>query len=211
MKNKPSISGWLFKPFTYIAGAKALAFGLIVMLILSVIGYLGNTHFNGVIGMQYAPLSHVTPYVIHAAYQVIALISMTEIFYITARIVSKTSVRLIDVAGTMSLSQVPLILFGMMGLIPTVHLELGNIDTANIAQIMALLKENMIMICIVSIVSIVIIVWSIILKYNAYSVSGNIKGITGGITFTIALVISEIVSKILIYTIVLIINNLHPL
>ena len=55
MKSKSSVASWLFKPFQYIAGTKALILGLIVMLLLSVLGYLGNTHFNGVIGMQYAP------------------------------------------------------------------------------------------------------------------------------------------------------------
>lgn len=203
MKNKPSFSDWLFRPFQYIAGAKALGFGLCIMLLLSIIGYLGNTHFNGTMGMQYAPLSRPTPYIVHAVHQVIALISMTVVFYIAARVTSKSSVRVIDIAGTMSLSQAPHILFGLVGLIPAFHLDFGNIDTANIAQIMATLKENIIMAGVVSIISVIIIVWSVILKYNAYSVSGNIKkGIAGVFTFAIALIVSEIISKTLIYIIV---------
>jgi len=197
MKNKSTFSTWLFKPFQYIAGGKALILGLIVMLILSVIGYLGNTHFNGVIGMQYAPLLPITPYIIHAAYQIIAFVSMTVVFYITARIVSKTSVRLIDIAGTMSLSQVPHILFGLIGLIPAIHLEFNDIT-----RLMDTMKENVVTIIIVAVLSIIIIAWSIALKYNAYSVSGNIKGAIGGVTFAIALIASEIISKILIYIIV---------
>ncbi|NDV95650.1 hypothetical protein D0T84_12105 [Dysgonomonas sp. 521] len=202
MKSKSRIFAWLFQPFQFIAGGKALVFGLCIMLLLSIIGYLGNTHFNGVIGMQYAPLSHPTAYIVHIAYQVIALISMTAVFYITARVTSKSSVRVIDIAGTMSLSQIPHVLFGLIGLIPAVHLEIGNIDTANIAQVMAILKENIILMAAISVTSIIIIVWSIALKYNAYSVSGNIKGIVGGVSFAIALIVSEIISKILIYIVV---------
>lgn len=202
MKSNPRISDWLFKPFQFIAGTKALILGMAVMLLLSILGYIGNTHFNGVIGMQYVPTSTPTPYIVHAVYQVIALFSMTVVFYITARIVSKSSVRLIDIAGTMALSQVPHILFALIGLVMAVHLDLGNINTMNITEMMDILKENMLMLTAVGIFSVLIIAWSITLKYNAYSISGNIKGVVGGISFTIALIISEILSKILIYIIV---------
>lgn len=202
MKNNLKIADWLFKPFQFIAGLKALILGIIIMLLLSILGYIGNTHFNGVIGMQYASGSGSTPYIVHAAYQVIALFSMAITFYITARIISKSSVRLIDIAGTMALSQAPHILFGLIGLAPSVHPEFKNIDTTNVAEIMSFLQENIAMMAVVGITTIIILIWSITLKYNAYSVSANIKGIIGGISFTIALIISEILSKILIYIIV---------
>lgn len=199
MKSKSSVASWLFKPFQYIAGTKALILGLIVMLLLSVLGYLGNTHFNGVIGMQYAPPNQPQHYAVHIVYQIITLISMTVIFYIAARIVSKSSVRIIDIAGTMSLSQAPHILFGLVGLIPAVHLDFGNINAVNTNEIFSILKDNIGILVIASLLSIVILAWSIVLKYNAYSVSGNIKGVIGGISFTAALIISEILIKVLIF------------
>lgn len=206
MKNKSRILTWCFQPFQFIAGSKALLAGILVMLLLSVLGYTGNTHFNGVIGMQFVPPSYSMPYIVHICYQAIALISMTLSFYITARIVSKSSVRLIDIAGTMSLSQFPHILFGLLGLIPAVHPDFGDINTTNMAELMSFLQSNIVMMVIIGIITVIILVWSVALKYNAYSVSGNIKGIVGGVSFAVALIASEILSKILIYFIIPIIR-----
>jgi hypothetical protein len=46
-----------------------------------------------------------------------------------------------------------------------------------------------------------IVIWSVVLKYNAYSVSANVKGIVGAGSFIIGLIVAEILSKILIYII----------
>ncbi len=40
---------WLFNPFKYIAGAKALLIGLALMLATAVIASFSLTHFDGVI------------------------------------------------------------------------------------------------------------------------------------------------------------------
>ena len=64
---------------------------------------------------------------------------------------------------------------------------------------MALLKENAVMMTVAGLVTMLFAIWSIVLKYNAYSVSANIKGVVGGISFTIALIVAEILSKIVLY------------
>ncbi len=201
MKNKTLIS-WLFTPFKFIAGSKALFIGIGVLIALSILGYLGNVHFGGIIGPSIAESSSQSPYILHAIYQLSAWGSMTLVFYITARIVSKTSVRLIDIAGTMAVSQAPFILVALLGLFPEVHLNLGDPHTANIDGIMQVVKDNIAMIIMVSIVSIIIMIWSMILKYNAYSVSANVKGVIGGISFTIGIIICEILSRLINYMVI---------
>lgn len=201
MKNR-SLTSWLFTPFRFIAGSKALFIGIIVLALLSILGYFGNVHFGGIIGPSIADSSSESPYILHACYQLSAWISMTLVFYITARLVSKTSVRFIDIAGTMAVSQAPFILVALLGLFPDVHLHIGDPNTANIPEIMQVVKDNIGMIATISIISILVMVWSIILKYNAYSVSANIKGAIGGISFTIAIIICEILSRLINYIVI---------
>ncbi len=201
MKNK-TLTSWLFTPFKFIAGSKALFIGIVILIALSILGYLGNVHFGGIISTSIADSSSQSPYILHAIYQLSAWGSMTLVFYITARIVSKTAVRLIDIAGTMAVSQAPFILVALLGLFPEVHLNIGDPNTANINEIMQVVKDNIAMIFMISIISILVMIWSIGLKYNAYSVSANIKGVIGGVSFTIGIIICEILSRIINYMVI---------
>ncbi|MFV0418903.1 MAG: hypothetical protein ACK5KT_09260 [Dysgonomonas sp.] len=198
MKNN-TITSWLFTPFKYIAGLKALIVGLIVMLVLSILGYLSNTHFDGALDIHYGCLKTTTPYIIHITYQLIGWLCLTIVFYTTAQIVSKSSVRLIDIAGTMALSQAPLIFAALAGFIPSFHICLGDFDSQNITAMIDILKDNIITLGILSIVTIVLSIWSILLMYNAYSISANVKGVIGISTFILALIIAEILSIISLY------------
>lgn len=196
MKNK--ISSWLFNPFKYIAGAEALILGVIIMGIISFVGYLGNTHFDGVIDIHYGCNESPNPYIPHLIYQIVNWACMTIVFYVTAKITTKTDFRFIDIAGTLALSQVPLLFAAITGFYPDVHLCLGNLDTTHINTVLEMLKENIVALLIASLICILFTIWSIILRYNAYSVSTNIKGVIGGVSFAIALIVSEILSKVIL-------------
>ena len=201
MKNNNSIAVWLFTPFRFIAGTKALIIGLVVMLLLSILGYLSNTHFDGALDIHYGCLTIDTLYLPHILYQLVGWGLLTLVFYLTARIVTKSSIRLIDIAGTMALSQAPLIFAALLGFIPSFHICIGDINTINMGEMMAVLKENAVMMTVAGLVTMLFAIWSIVLKYNAYSVSANIKGVVGGISFAIALIVAEILSKIVLYII----------
>ncbi len=43
---------YLFNPFTYIAGWKALAIGWAIMLLTACMAYIGRTHFDGIIDVH---------------------------------------------------------------------------------------------------------------------------------------------------------------
>lgn len=197
-----TITSWLFTPFKYIAGLKALIIGLIVMLILSLLGYFSNTNFDGALDIHYGCLDTTTPYIIHMIYQLVGWLSLTVVFYITARIITKSTVRLIDIASTMALSKAPLILAALVGFIPSFHICLGDLDSQNIVAITDLLKNNIIMLSVLGIITIILSIWSILLMYNAYSVSANVKGIAGIASFIIALIIAEILSLVTLYLII---------
>lgn len=181
MKNKSTLVTWLFRPFTYIAGSKALVSGIIVLAILSVAGYLSNIHFDGIIDIHLGNPEASTPYIIHAFYQLSTWFILTIVFYITARIASKSETRLIDIAGTMALSQIPPLIFAALaGFMPFLHFSMGDMNTMTMAAIMENLKENIIPLTVGTIIFMVFTIWSVILKYNAYSVSANLKGAVAG-------------------------------
>lgn len=199
MKKNKGLIEKLFTPFKFIAGAKALYAGFAIMLLLSVLGYLSNTHFDGVLDIHYGCPTTSNAYLDHFLYQIVVWISLTVVFYITGRIVTKSSVRLIDVAGTMALSQAPLIFPALLGFVPSFHVCFGNLDTIDVAEVMAILKDHIVMLTVAGLVLTVFVIWSVILKYNAYAVSANVKGVKGGVSFAVALIISEILSKIFFY------------
>lgn len=199
MKNNTTITSWLFTPFKYIAGLKALIFGFTIILILSVMGYFGNTHFDGALDIHYGCGENTTPYTIHIFYQFVKWISFITIFYIAGRIVTKSKIRIVDIAGTVALSQAPLILAALAGFIPMFHICIGDPDSVNIAATIATLKENIVPLFIVGIITIGVSIWSILLMYNGYSISVNIKGIIGVVSFVIALFVAEVISLITLH------------
>ena len=47
------LSQWLFNPFTFVAGLKALLLGLIIISLSAFICSLSNTHFDGVLDVYF--------------------------------------------------------------------------------------------------------------------------------------------------------------
>lgn len=203
MKDNKTIAAWLFRPFQFVAGAKALMIGIAVMVVVSLLGYLSQTNFSGVLDIKVNCLdAPPIPYLLHAAFQILVWLTLTIVFYTTAIIVSKSAVRLIDIAGTMAMSQFPLIIAALIGFIPAFHICRGDPATMTVAEMTEMFKENGLMLMIASIVFILFIIWSVILKYNAYSVSANLKGVKAGVSFAIALIVSEILSLVVLSLII---------
>lgn len=194
------IADRLFRPFKFIAGTKALVWGIITIALLSVLGYLSNTHFDGIADVHIGGCpDEGYPYIIHAFYQLLTWILLTVVFYITARIVTKTAVRLIDIAGTMALSQAPLLIAAVIGFIPALHICIGDFNTTSIEEMTETIMSNIVPLLISALFLFIFVVWSMLLKYNAYSVSANVKGTKGIVSFIVAIFICEIISKVLIY------------
>jgi len=199
MKKNNQIITWLFRPFVFIAGSKALVIGLIIMTLISIVGYLGQTHFDGVLDIHIGCLDTPKPYVLHAFYQLSTWIILTIVFYITARIITKSHIRFIDIAGTMAFAQAPLIFAALFGLIPSFHICMGDLHTINLDAMINIMQKNMLMLVIGGIVMAAFGIWTLILRYNAYTISANVKGAPAIISFIVALLISEIISKTFIY------------
>ncbi len=198
MESKGTIWSYLFKPFRYIAGKESLFVAVGVLAILFVLGYLGNTHYDGALDSHYACENQAIQPLYHVLYQLIAWFSLLVVLYPMAKTFSFSSVRLVDMAGTLATARFPLIFIGLWGLNPDIHICMEGINPFDTNAVIAVIGDKLGLLTITGLFNIAMAIWYIVLLYNAYSVSSNLKGARGGWTFAAGLILSEIISKILI-------------
>ena len=156
-------------PFEYIAGVNSLGLGILILLLTSVIGYFSNTHFPDLISVK---------------------------VYLAAIIFSKSSIRLIDIFGTQALARSPYLFASLVGfsnsmntfgryLVWTYMKQGEPVDITTFQIIIALM---------LTVFVILLTIWLIILMFNAFKVSANLKGIKLSIIFIVVLIISMIFS-----------------
>ena len=196
MKSKENLS-LLINPFVRIAGGKALSIGLVIFVASILLAYCGNMVFDGVLDAHFSDHINFGRALLAPS---IALFIFILVLYLTGRLLSKSSIRFIDVAGTVTLARTPYILISLVVLIPGIY-------DYNMVIAQNLLAQNYSGITIVQwivfflflFVSMVATIWFVILSYKAFSVSCNISGAKGIIGFITALLFSEIVAAVAIY------------
>jgi hypothetical protein len=174
---------WLWTPFVYVAGEKALVSGWLIMMITACISFFSCTHFDGVLDVHVGatrslPLYFLEPF--------ISWSSAVIIFYGIGRLSSNSFIRPLDVAGTLALSRWPMIFVSLIGFGLPHKIDLVHIDPVFV--LLALFEG-------------VFVVWMVALMYNAFTVSCNLKGSRGTRLFIVALILSELLSKYLFYLI----------
>lgn len=174
---------WLFNPFRYVAGARALIYGWAAMLLTSVVAWLSGVHFDGVID---AHIGRRGSWGMYAVEGVIDWLAVTLVFYASGRMLSSSAIRLIDVAGTMALARYPMFFAAWVGFLPVSEVK----SLSDIGPVF----------WVVTAVFIVTSIWMIALMFNAFRVSCNVKGgqAVGG--FIAGLLIAEVLSKLALYS-----------
>ncbi len=173
---------WLFNPFVYIAGWQALGLGLLLMLVTLVIASFSGTHFDGAIDIHFGARY---PFWLCVFEQLNAWLSSVVIFFAAGFILSKSKIRIIDVAGTLALARFPMLFAALIGFIPTLH----QLPSA----------KNMAIIAIGGLVVALFSIWMIALMYKAFTISCNLKGGKAIWGFIVAIILAEILSKIIIH------------
>lgn len=103
----------LINPFQKIGGWKALALGLVFMLIMSLIGVYANIFYEGFLGYL-SPIgikTKLTPNFFLLLYQniIVCLILMT-LYFFAAKLLKAKGIRLVDFIGAVTLSRYPLLI-----------------------------------------------------------------------------------------------------
>lgn len=194
ISGKGRIKTWLFNPFQYVAGGRALLVGLAVILVSGLITYRGRVYFDGVMDVHIGVGGGLWFFLVQG---VINWLCLAVWLYFLGLIVSKSSFRMIDLFGTEALARWPFLIIALvMGL-------KANREVTN--YFISLLKEGewsvsvnymvFLVFFVATAVMVSMIVWSVVLMYRAYAISCNLKGAKAVVTFVVGLIGAEIMSK----------------
>jgi hypothetical protein len=132
--------------------------------------------------------------------------------FFAGRIISRSSLRAIDVFGTQALAKAPYLLSALVQL-PTgynrfidfiISLSLHKTPAANITG------SDAPLFLIIIIVRFLLIVWVVVLMYRAYAISCNIKGRKAIVSFIAALIIAGILSNLFFGSALFLAKDLLP-
>lgn len=176
----------LFNPFVYIAGGKSLLIGIAILLATSLIGYMSGTHFPDVLSVKIGYSSKLVYYV---AQGIVNWLSISVLLYIFALVLSKSSVRLIDIFGTQALARYPYFIAGLFSFSPSMlefssylgwtFLHYGEpVEISNLSMVIAI---------VLIVLTIAITVWMVALMFNAYKLAANLKGAKLIVSFIVAI------------------------
>jgi|GEM_PF-295012 len=177
---------WLFNPFSRIAGWPALLIGLVAMALTAWLSSMGGLSFNGVLD------AHLAPSFLRGALimQGVAWVSVVLCMWLVGTVFSRTRphTRLLDIAGTMAFSRLPLLLAAAVATPLALSKLQGNI-------LDGLSVRDMAGIVLLGVVVLVGVAWMVALMYNAYATCFNLRGVRGALSFIGALISAEALSK----------------
>jgi hypothetical protein len=183
----------LFNPFVYIAGAKALGFGLAAILLAGLIGSASNTHFDGVLDTHtgaHAPLWFFL------TEGIIDWLCLAIVLWLAGKIISQTSFRAVDLFGTQALARWPTLFITVLTLAePYQRFGRELIEQLKRGKFQFNSSDAIIFFA-VALAMIPLLCWMVALMYRAFSVSCNVKGGKTIVTFIVGLIIAEILSKL---------------
>ena len=192
--NSNRLSQWLFNPFRFIAGFKALLLGPAIILMSAFVGSFSNTHFDGILDVH---IGLKAPLWFFFAEGLIDWICMAVPLFFFGLIVSHSSFRMIDVLGTQALARWPYLITSVV-MFPDANqrfsIYLMSRFTSTTASV-AVDYTDMLIFIFAMVVVVIMVVWTVALMYKAYVVSCNIKGAGAVITFIVSLTGAEVLSK----------------
>lgn len=179
----------LFNPFRYIAGAKALIFGLVFIVASTLLLYSGGFIQDSYIHISMAEASFLNV----LGTQTIWWIIPAVLLYLCGLLLSKSKIRIIDILGTTAFAQLILLMMIAPMLLPAVQnaslemvatLQSGGIPTPGLPLVVYSFWS---MICLV-----LFFIWN----YNAFAVSCNVSGKWVILTFIAVQVVVTLVGAL---------------
>ncbi|MDR2085479.1 MAG: hypothetical protein LBP67_10850 [Bacteroidales bacterium] len=181
-------------PFEKIAGWQALGLGLIFIILTALIGSYNGAYFDGALDMH----TNGKAYSFWAAFAMLNIdLASIIIMFLLAGLIFSKNFRVIDVIGTTYLAKAPTLFLALTAFFPQpefidmifenpeVFISNPNIIFSSVSFFAIIL------------LSIPILIWTIVLFYNAFKVSLNIRK-NNSVIFIFAIVLAEIISKIFI-------------
>lgn len=182
----------VINPFERIAGTPSLLWGVLGILISTLISIGAKLHYQGL--LHFGP-GKTDAWWSFAVEHLIVWIVPALLFWAAGTCLSKSKTRPLDIFGTMAFAQIPFILMGVFYLLPPVQFLLQN--AYNLSPSFLTSRHAMIglalMLC-----SIPFLIWVLVWMFQAYKTSCNVKGYRLGVSYTVVLIFGDIVCRILI-------------
>ena len=207
-ESKKGIGTWLFNPFHFIGGEKALLWGLGIILVTSLIGSFAKAHCDGVLDFHMGAPAPTWFFFVEG---LVSWLSLALVLIPVGMILSSSKVRVVDVLGGQALARFPMLITVLFSILPgnlryTVALtrEIPKVLESENPSSMALLMPpgitiiDLITFAVTTLVCLVMLVWMVVLMYRAYATACNVRGAKGILSFIAALIGAEIISKIVI-------------
>lgn len=182
----------LFKPFERFSENQLLIVGICATLIGSYLAYLFDGRYDGALDFHLIKSKNgYEPFIDNG----INIFTTFVFVFIAAKIVNGKT-RIIDAFTSVLVARIPLYLLPFTNF----NLALSNdIDPTDLNAMMAYLNEHIVAVAIISILSILAVVWFIALLWNGYKTASNAKGTKAILLFISAILLAEITSKICIH------------
>ncbi len=185
-----AISQWLFNPFYYIAGGKALMIGSAAMLLTGLAANLGSSRFNGLLDFHLG--LPIQPWWINISEILISWLIFCCLLLISGKIVSKSRIRPIDVFGTQALARLPYLFASLIAFIPAIPRFAQKLVSDPTA--LQHFSPDTILYILSIIFVLLMAAWMVALMYRAFSVSCNVVGKAAISVFIASLLVGEILS-----------------
>lgn len=186
MQQEMTIGRWLFNPFVRIAGTRSLMIGLAGIVVAGLAAAGAGIHFDGLLdvhaGNEVAPWMPVVEGLVNWAV-------FTLLLLVVALLFSKSSVRLIDIAGTQAMARMPLLLVAAICNLPWIREAFDSVAVAVISGQLAGLPWAALAVGVG--VTLAGVIWMVALMWKAFSISCNMKGGWAIALFILAVLLGE--------------------
>jgi len=193
----------LMNPFYYLAGGPALGIGLALILLSALLGFFGNTHFDGVLDSH---TGRAAPLWVFLAEGLVDWLVLALPLYLAGRLLSRSQgLRAVDVFGTQALARAPYLLVALATLLPGYQRTVARV-IENLPRIFdrsgapptPLIEHggDFAVFLVVTVFGVLMLVWMVALMYRSYALSCNIKGARAVVSFIVSILIAEVLSKL---------------
>ncbi|MCF7803741.1 MAG: hypothetical protein K9N46_00380 [Candidatus Marinimicrobia bacterium] len=186
----------LINPFRFIAGFRALAAGVLVILVTAVLAYFSNTHFPDILSVK---ISGDLPFWFLVSQGAGNWFIVSVVLYLTAVIASPSSVRLVDIFGTQALARFPYLPAAGIGFFGSVEKFGQYVLWENLGMgdgPVAMAGWEMGFAILLMMLTILLSIWLVALMYNAFKISANLKGAKSGGLFILGFIVSIVLTRL---------------
>lgn len=183
----------LVNPFIWIAGMKALIWGLAGMLISTWMSWMSGYHYHGL--LHFGPAPNPAWWCYLAEHLIIWLIPVI-LFYLGGLIFTRSRIRVIDVLGTVLFAQLPLLVMNVINMLPAMRVMNQMDENMSVDAMMS--QPDFVLAMILSFVGLPFLIITLVWMFNAAKVSCNLKGWKLWVTALVGIIGGDVLCRIVI-------------